>query len=136
MQVLSAWTVGLEISRAVVFERGFVRRRQISRTSEKPGDVLREDVEHLARSFPPGNALGVGREGREISIPCGWQLTPLHLVDLGGEIRMRGAIGIEQVRPLAARLSAARPDPSGKMLADALGNEKLRILGPPQGPVW
>src|SRR6202035_4614245 len=70
---------------------------------------------------------------REISIPCGRQLAPLHLVDLGREIRMRGAIRIEQVRPLAARLSAARPDPSCKMVTDPAGNQELRILGPPVG---
>ena len=134
MQVLPARAVGLEISGAIEFEGGPVRRRQIRRASEKPGDILRDDVKHIARCVPPSHALGVGREDREVSVPPRRKLASLHLIDLGSEIGMLGPIGVEQVCPSAARLRAARPNPGREMLADSVGDEELRILGPPIAP--
>src|SRR4030095_10028880 len=103
MQVLSVAAVGLEISRAVVFESRLVRRSQICRAAEKPGDVLRYDVEHRTGCVPSGDALGVGWKDWEILSPAGRQLPPLHLIDLGREIRMLGAVGLEQVHTLPPR---------------------------------
>ncbi len=44
---------------------------------------------------------------------------------------MLGSVCVEQVRPSAACLRAVRPDTGREMLADAVGDEELCILGPP-----
>ncbi len=131
MQVLPAWVVGLEASRARVRQGGLVRRPQIRRAPEKPGDVLREHVEHGSRGLSPGEALRVGRKDGEVTVPSGGQLAPLHLVDLGREGRVGGPIGREELGPPTPGLRATRADPGCEVLADTVGNEELGVLGPP-----
>src|SRR5256885_9466633 len=83
MQVLSGWAGGLEISRSLVFEHGFVRRSEIGRASEEPRHVLRDDVEDRAGGITPGDALCVGGKDRQGGIPFGGKLPSLHLARLG-----------------------------------------------------
>src|SRR4030095_5386132 len=82
MEILTAWGPGLEASRALVRQGGLVRRPEVRRAAEQPRDVLREHVEHLARSAPAGDALGIRREDGEIAIPSLRQVASLHLIDL------------------------------------------------------
>src|SRR5436189_4946014 len=82
MQVLSGWAGGLEISRSLVFEHGFVRRSEIGRASEEPRHVLRDDVEDRAGGITPADALCVGGKDRQFAIPFGVKLASVHLADL------------------------------------------------------
>src|SRR5258707_13108541 len=98
MQVLPARAVGLEISGAIEFEGGLVRRREVGRASEKPGDILRDNVQHLARCAAPGHALGAGQEDREVSVPPPRKLPSLHRIDLGSKIALLSSLWFRQVR--------------------------------------
>jgi hypothetical protein len=46
---------GLEVSRSR--QNGLVRWPEIRRATEKPRDVLREHIQHFARSFAPRDAF-------------------------------------------------------------------------------
>src|SRR6266404_6071254 len=72
------------------------------RSAEPPRDVLRKHVEHLARSITAGDALGIRREDGEVAIPPHRQVSSLHLIDLGRELRMGGPIRREERGPLAS----------------------------------
>ena len=133
VQVLSARVSRLEVARAVVFERGLGRRREIRRAAEQPRNILRERIEDLTRRVATGDALGVGGEDRQIAVPACGKLPPLHLLDLGREFGVLRAIGSEQVGPLAMGPRAARADSFGEVLAHAVRNQKLGILGPAVG---
>src|SRR5262249_4744050 len=129
-QILAAGSPGLEASRALVRQRGLVRRAEICGASEEPGDVLREDIEHLGRGVATGEALGIGREDGKVLVPSGGQLSSLHLIDLVRQVRMPRLVRSKEGRPLASQRGATRPDAGGKVLADAIGDEKLGVLGP------
>src|SRR5690349_19293924 len=125
MQVLAPRAVGLNIARPLVGEGGFVRRPQIGRAPEKPGDVLRERVEHFARGLPPRDAPRVTWKNGQIAVPPDGEFTSLHQVNLAGELWVLGSIGLEAFGPLAPGLSAARAHPSRKVLPDGFGDQKL-----------
>src|SRR5262249_5111266 len=77
--------------------------------------------------------LGIGRKARQVAIPPRGQLAPLHLLDLGGELReLLTVVGKERV-PAPMRLGAARADPGIKLLHDPFGYKKLGILRPAIG---
>src|SRR6202011_1211809 len=113
--------------------RGLVGGAEIRRSPERPGNVLGKNSEDLARVIAPGDTLRVGGKNRQPLIPSSRQLAPLHQLDLGRELRMFRAISRKQLSPTPVGLSPARADSSGKMLAHGVGNEKLRVLGPPVG---
>ena len=96
--------------------------------------LLREDVQHLPRRVAAGDALGIGRKLRQIAIPAGGQLAPLHLVDLARLLRIFFAVGGEEFGPLPdARAAPRAPMPGVEMLADAVRHEELRVLRPAVG---
>src|SRR5258706_15463065 len=113
MQVSPCRMIGFEVSRTRVRQRCLVRRSKIRRTPEEPGNVLCENVQRLARSVPPRNALGIGWKDGKVAIPAGWQFTPLYQLDLVRQLGILRAIGGKEFHPLAPRLSAARSYPSG-----------------------
>ena len=131
MQVLPARVIGLEISRALVRQNGLVRRPEIGRASEKPGDVLRQNVQHLARGVAPRDAFRVGREDGKVAVPPGREFAPLHLVDLGGE---RPDTWLDKLRTVpsicASGFCAACADAGSEVLIDAVGHKELRVLRP------
>ena len=114
----------------VVGEQGPVRRPEVGRAAEKPRDVLREDVQHLAGGVASGDALCVRREHREIAIPSGGKFAALHLVDLGGELGEGPAIAIEELHPFAPGRRAARADSLREVLIDAVGHQELCVFRP------
>src|SRR6266571_4047539 len=131
MQVLAARVPGLEASRALVRQRGLVRRAEIRRAPEEPGDILRQRVQRLARGVAAGEALGIRREDGEVAIPPRRQVSPLHLVDLARKLGVRGPVRGEERRPPTAGGCAARTDAGGEVLANAVGDEELCVLRPP-----
>src|SRR4029450_3811102 len=108
MEIAAAGTAGLEVAGAGELQRRLVRRAEVRRTAGEPGDVLGEDVQHLARSVTAGDALGIGLEARQVAVPSLGQLAPLHLVDLGGEFRELLAVVGEERLPAPPRPRAAR----------------------------
>src|SRR3989442_8696230 len=135
MQVLTAGLRRLEAPGALVRQGGLVRRPQVGRPSEEPWDVLCEHVEHLARRVAARDALGIRREDGKVPIPSLRQLSPLHLIDLGRELRVGGAIGPEEIGPPASSCGAARPDARGEVLANTVGDQELRLLRPAIAPL-
>ena len=134
MEIAAAGTAGLEVARAGELQRRLVRRAEVGRAAQEPGNVLGEHVQHLARGVAAGDALGVGREARQVAVPARGQLAPLHLVDLGGELRelLRGSR--RRAPPSARRAAAPRaPMPASKCSHDAVGHEELGILRPAVG---
>src|ERR1700730_14502172 len=105
----------------LVLRRVLVRRAEIRRAAEEPGDVLREDVEHLARGVPSGYALRIRREDRQVAVPTGRELAPLHLVYFRRELGKRALVGSKELRPPPPRLRAARSHAGGDALVDAVG---------------
>ncbi len=123
--------VGLEISCAFIFQSGFVRWAEIRRAAEEPGDVLRQHVQHLARGFPAGDALRIGRENREIAVPVRRELAPLHLVNLGSRDLDTWRGRQRRVPSIGRRAFAPRCADAGReVLADAIRHEELRVFGP------
>ncbi len=95
MEILPAWVAGLEISRAFESQGGLIRGSEIRGATQKPGDVLRENVQHFSRRFPPRDALCVSRKRGEILVPPGWEFAALHQFDLGREIGVLCSIRVD-----------------------------------------
>jgi hypothetical protein len=93
---------------------GLVRRPEVGRAAQEPGDVLRQHVQHLARGVAPGDALGIGGKDGQVAIPSRGQFAPLHLVDLGRELGKLGPVGGEKLPSIPRRLGAARADARAK----------------------
>src|SRR5438445_9031132 len=128
MEILTAAAPGLEASRALVRRGRLVRRPEVRRAAEEPGNVLREQVEHLARGLPAGDALRIRREDGEVAIPPRRQVSSLHLIDLARQLGVLRPVRREERSPSASSRGAARPDARGEVLADAVGDQELCLL--------
>src|SRR5256885_13167413 len=56
-------------------------------SSDLPGNVLGQDIQHLAGGIAACDPLGIRLEARQVAVPFLGQFAPLHLVDLDGELR-------------------------------------------------
>src|SRR5262249_32241611 len=101
--------------------------------AEEPGNVLRQHVQHLARGVASGDALEISRKGRQVAIPSRGKLAPLHLLDLGGELRELPAVVGKERLPAAPRIGPARANASIDLLHDPVGYEDLGIPRPAIG---
>ena len=81
----------------------------------------------------PGDSLWVRRETRQVAIPARRQLAPLHLIDLGGELRELFAIAGEKRLPALPRRAPRAPMPAAKRSMHAVGHEELGVLRPAIG---
>src|SRR5262249_18803371 len=127
VQVASARTVGLEVSRTLEGQRGLVRWPEIRGPSEQPGDARRECVQSLSRGFSSRDALWVSGEHRQIAIPAVRKLAPLHLLDLSRQCRELVAIRGKEIVPLATSLGASRTDAGGEVLVHTVRHDELRV---------
>src|SRR5690348_8599118 len=130
VQVTASPAPRLKVSCARKLEGGAIRGSEIRRAAQEPWDAGCERIENRASRIAPRDALCISGEDREICFAAPWQLTPLHVLDLRGKRRVGRAIALEPLAPGKTRRSATRSDPSGKVLAHALGHQELRILGP------
>ena len=55
--------------------------------ADEPGDILRQDIQNLARGFAARQSLRVGWKHGKISVPPIGQFAPLHQLDLGRQLR-------------------------------------------------
>src|SRR5262249_32296831 len=133
MQILAARSVRLETAGALIGQGGFVRRCEVCRAAQQPGDVLGEHVQHLAGRVTPGESFRIGRERGEVAIPTGGQLAALHLIDLGCERGKLRSVGREELGPFFASFRAPLADAGSEVLVYAGGHEKLRVFGPAVG---
>src|SRR5207244_5232063 len=104
MEILTAAAPGLEASRALVRQGRLVRRPEVRRAAEEPGNVLREQVEHLARGLPAGDALRIRREDGEVAIPPRRQVSSLHLIDLARQLGVLRPVRREERSPSASKI--------------------------------
>src|SRR5262249_38145630 len=77
-----------------------------------------------------GDALGVGREARQVAIPPRGQLAPLHLVDLVCKFQKLATVGDKHRLPVTMSIAAPRTYARLELLLDPVGNQKLGILRP------
>ena len=85
----------------------------------------------LPEASRPAMPLAFGRKNREIAVPAVRQARAAASSSIS--VASSGyllSIGGEEFRPLPPRLCAARADAGGEMLVDAVGDQKLRVLGP------
>src|SRR5262245_5472240 len=101
MQVLSARSLSLNISRAREGQSRSVRGAEVRGPSEEPRDVLRERVQRLARGVSTGDALCVGRKNRQVTIPPFGEFPPLHQFDFVSKLGILGTVRLEQPSPFA-----------------------------------
>src|ERR1051325_3024857 len=130
MEISAARTGGLEMPRSLEGQGGLVRRPEIGRSTEEPGDILREYIQDLARGLAPGDPFWVSREDRKVAVPARRQFATLNQIDLVREFGKFGPISAEKLGPLTTGLLAARADTPSEMCIDTVGYEKLRLLGP------
>src|SRR5262249_36460772 len=130
MKISAAGSARLEVSGAIKCKDRLVRRPEICRSAEQPGDILRQDIEDLARGISSGDALRIGRKNGKLGIPSGRQLTSLHQVNLVCEIRIFRVVTREEFGPTAVGSLSARADTSSEVLTHGFGNQKFRVLRP------
>src|SRR4029077_16397250 len=104
VQVASQIVVGTEVSGSVEGQSRLRGRRQIGRSTDKPGHVLRDCVQHLGGRIAAGNAFGIGREGRNVFVPAVRKRAALHLVELIGKLWILLLILPELIVPGSERL--------------------------------
>src|SRR5262249_59101014 len=76
------------------------------------------------------DACGVGGKDGTPAIPSGGQVTPLHQVDFGRELRIFRSVSREQLGPTAAGLGATGANPRGEAGAHGVRDQELGVLGP------
>src|SRR5262249_49276698 len=80
-------------------------------------------------------ALGVRGEARQVRVPAVRQLALLHADEAVRQLRVLLAVFREPGEPGFAQFLAASADAVAEVLVYAVGNEKLRILGPAVEPL-
>ena len=110
VKVSAARTLRLEVAGVGKLQRGLVRGTEVGRAAEKPGNVLREHVEHLPGSIAAGQPLGIGWKRREIAVPAGGKLATLHRLDFSGKGGMLCGITGEERLPGGVGSCTTGPD--------------------------
>ena len=105
-----------------------VRRREVGGAADELGDAGRQALDNLAARRAGGQALGVGLEDGQLRVPALGQVAGDGALELGGELGMRGAIGLELGLPGLTGLDAARL--VVHVRSDVVGHEELLVLGP------
>ncbi len=78
VEVLPARVISLEISCALIRQNSLVRWSKIRRPSEKPGNVLSQNVQRFARGVPSRKALRISWEDGKVFVPTRGKFTSLH----------------------------------------------------------
>src|SRR6516165_10839251 len=130
MNIATVGGAGFKFPGAVEFEQRLVRRCKIGGATQEPGNVLSEDIEHLARRVASGDSFWIRWKAWQIAVPPGGQFPPLHLINLRGEIRETLAVFAEKRFPVAPCLAATLADARGKMLHDSVRHQELSIFRP------
>src|SRR4029453_279970 len=130
MEILPAQIISLEVSSPFIVENGLVRWSKIRRPSEKPGNVLSQNIQRFARGIAPSDSFRIRCEHREVAIPTGREFAPLHQFDLGLCVRILSSISCKQFGPFPSSFCAACAYTSRETFVDAIGNEERFVLRP------
>src|SRR6185503_15286816 len=103
---------------------------KISGTAKEPRDILREDIQDLARCVTTRNSLCVRRKNWKILVPPCRKVESLHQFNFGREIGKLFAVNGEQLHPLRSGVLAAFANALFEMPIDGVGHEEFRIFGP------
>ena len=130
VHIPAAVAVGGEVAGALEGEPGLGRGGQVGRAAHEPGDVLRDRVLHLRRGVAARDALGVGREDRDVLVPALRQVAVLHQLELLGQLGILRLVGLDLLEPGVAGLFPTLADAVLIVLVDAVGDEELGVLRP------
>src|SRR6267378_8122562 len=104
--------------------------RQIGGAAQQPRNILGQRVQHFARRFAGGHALGVCWKAWQILVPSIWQLEILHALELIGELRILLFIIVEFGIPRSASFRSALANAIFEMIVNAIGNQELGVFWP------
>src|SRR5207302_8931479 len=96
MKVAAAVIVAFEIAGALEGEPSLRRWREVGGAPEQPRQTRRDRIQHLRRGVAAGDALRIGGEYWNVSVPPLGEIAPLHALTLIGEFRMGAAVALEQ----------------------------------------
>ena len=131
--VLAARVVGLEIARAGEGQAWSCSRGRDRRASEEPGNVLGQNVQHLAGGVTPGDALGIGGEnGRLRSHPAGSSRRCIWSTSVARSGYCALYLANSSFHSWWAWAPRA-PMPVREVFIHAIGNQELRVLRPSIG---
>src|SRR5260370_17363740 len=125
VQIASAVAASLEVSGTIKLQPSAVRSRQVCRTTDHPGHILREGIKDLSAAIASSHALRVGRKRRQILVPSVRKSAVLHTVDLVREFRIFLAVIREPLFPLLTQLTSAFADSFLKMLTHSIRHQKV-----------
>ena len=135
MQVSSTIVGGRKVAGALEGETSLGGRRQIGRSADHPWHIAGDRIQDLGRCVPPGNTFRVGRELGKIAIPTVGKLAPLHLANLGSQLRILVCVMAECFLPLLMQLFSTLSDSRPEMLLHAIRNVKLGVFRPAVVPL-
>src|SRR5215813_814423 len=130
VEILAARGVTLEVSRAFVVEDGLVRVLNVAGPTEKPGNVLSQNIQRFARGIAPSDSFRIRCEHREVAIPTGREFAPLNQFDLGRCVRILSSISCKQFGPFPSSFCAACAYTSSEVFIHAVRNKKRFVFGP------
>src|SRR5271156_87622 len=130
MQVLTARSSRLDVSRAFVLQRGLVGGAKVRGASDEPGNILREDVQHFSGCFTTRDSFRVGGENGKVTVPAIGKVAALHEINFRSELGIFCAVGGEEFCPLDSGLFAAGAYAGCEVVAHAVRNQELCVLGP------
>ena len=88
VQIAAGITSRFKISGALKFKRGLVRSGKVGRAANQPRNVLRQRIQHLARTLARSYTLCIGGKGRKILVPSIGKLATLHAMQPIREFRI------------------------------------------------
>ena len=107
VQIAAAVAAGLEIAAAV--NKRERRGGQVGRPAHQPRQPLGDLIEHLARTGPRGQPLGVGGKRFDLGVPAGGQFVPPDAIEFAGLLgELPRIFGITRFPGLAERLCRGR----------------------------
>ena len=106
------------------------RTSEISGAPDQPRIAARQTIEHPPGGFAGRQALGIGLELRKLLVPAIGQVALVKRVQLCGQRRISVAISRKLTIPFGCEPTAAFSDARLEMMIHALGDQKLRVLGP------
>ena len=124
---VAAGVVALRDAQTVVDVR-VVRRREVGGAADELGDTGSQALDDLAARRAGRETLGVGLEGGQLRVPALGQLAGERALELGSELGVRRAVGLELGLPGLAGLDATRL--VIHVRGDVVGHEELLVLGP------
>src|SRR5258708_119372 len=78
---------GFKIACAIEREARLGGGSEIGGAADQPRNILSQSIQHLGGRVTAGQALGIGREYRQILVPALWKLATLHALQM---VRLRG----------------------------------------------